>query len=365
MANGSSSRCSSLPTRRTRRPATSGSSPPTGRRAAPHYQHAGAGERRRLVARQPQHRFQHQTRGRRSRADLYSRSRRWRRGAAPHRSRHWSGESEVAPRRQGHSVRIGCLSPTPWMMRPTEKSPPSARPASTTSVCMSTSRCASGTSGWTTVSRPLLVQPLEPGAKPKDILSATALAHSAGFSGVPDSTSAGSSLAAIWSPDGKEVVFTATIERWNAASGHVGFHLYRMRPRAVAPSPAVVTPLAGEYDSAQFSADGKALFFKYAPAGRGDLSPAATEPRFLARAEATPPWWRATSIVSSLVYAITSDSHTVYLLAPEGRRKVSSESGRGRQTNRRDRARGRRLHRAGHSTESRQARAASPATAAP
>jgi dipeptidyl aminopeptidase/acylaminoacyl peptidase len=47
----------------------------------------------------------------------------------------------------------------------------------------------------------VLVQSLEPGAKPKDILSASALAHNTGFAGVADPMSAGSSLAPIWSPD--------------------------------------------------------------------------------------------------------------------------------------------------------------------
>jgi dipeptidyl aminopeptidase/acylaminoacyl peptidase len=162
----------------------------------------------------------------------------------------------------------------------------------------------------------LLVQALEPGAKPKDILSATALAHSAGFSGVPDSTSAGSSLAALWCPDGKEVVFTATIERWNAASGHVGFHLYRLAAGGGA-EPGVVTPLAGEYDSAQFSADGKALFFKYIPQDE--------EIYHLPRLSRVAwPGGGDTTLVARdfdrepAVYAITSDSHTVYLLAPDG-----------------------------------------------
>jgi dipeptidyl aminopeptidase/acylaminoacyl peptidase len=162
----------------------------------------------------------------------------------------------------------------------------------------------------------LLVQALEPGAKPKDILSATALAHSAGFSGVPDSTSAGSSLAAIWSPDGKEVVFTATLERWNAAFGHVGFHLYRLAADGGA-EPGIVTPLAGEYDSAQFSADGKALFFKYIPQDEEIYH----LPR-LSRV-AWPGGGDATLVARNFdrepaVYAITSDSHTVYLLAPDG-----------------------------------------------
>jgi dipeptidyl aminopeptidase/acylaminoacyl peptidase len=162
----------------------------------------------------------------------------------------------------------------------------------------------------------LLVQALEPGAKPKDILSATALAHSAGFSGVPDSTSASSSLAAVWSPDGKEVVFTATIERWNAASGHVGFHLYRLAAAGGA-EPGIVTPLAGEYDSAQFSADGKALFFKYIPQDEEIYHlPRLTRVSWPGGGDAT--------LVARdfdrepAVYAITSDSHTVYLLAPDG-----------------------------------------------
>jgi dipeptidyl aminopeptidase/acylaminoacyl peptidase len=165
----------------------------------------------------------------------------------------------------------------------------------------------------------LLVQSLEPGAKPKDILSATALARSAGFSGVPDSTSAGSSLAAIWSPDGKEVVFTATLERWNAAFGHVGFHLYRLTAAGGA-EPGIVTPLAGEYDAAQFSADGKALFFKYIPQD--------SEIYHLPRlSRVSWPGGGDAALVARdfdlepAVYAITPDSHTVYLLAPDGARE--------------------------------------------
>ena len=108
----------------------------------------------------------------------------------------------------------------------------------------------------------LLVQSLEPGSKPKDILSPTEFAHNNAFSGVPDPTSAGSSLEGIWSPDGKEVIFTATTERWNAAFGHVGFHLYRVNAEGGA-EPKVITPASGEYGSAQFSPDGHTLFFKF------------------------------------------------------------------------------------------------------
>ncbi len=30
-------------------------------------------------------------------------------------------------------------------------------------------------------------------------------------------------LAPVWSPDGKEIIFTATTERWNAAHARVNF----------------------------------------------------------------------------------------------------------------------------------------------
>jgi dipeptidyl aminopeptidase/acylaminoacyl peptidase len=162
----------------------------------------------------------------------------------------------------------------------------------------------------------LLVQSLVPGAKAKDILSPTALAHGGGFSGVPDPTSAGSSLASIWSPDGKEVVFTATTERWNASFGHVGFHLYRLNADGGA-EPRIVTPASGEYDEARFSADGKTLFFKYTPQN--------DEIYHLSRLSRVqwPAGGDATVVARDFdrevaVYALTPDSHLVYLLSPSG-----------------------------------------------
>jgi len=162
----------------------------------------------------------------------------------------------------------------------------------------------------------ILVQSLEPGAQPEDILSATAFAHTPGFSGVPDPTSAGSSLAAIWSPDGKEVVFSATVERWNAASGHVGFHLYRMRAEGGA-EPKILTPASGEYDAAQFAPDGKSLFFKYTLQDE--------EVWHMPRLSRLP--WPAGGTATVVapdfdrevaVFAVTPDSHTLYLLTPDG-----------------------------------------------
>src|SRR4029077_4952124 len=54
----------------------------------------------------------------------------------------------------------------------------------------------------------LLVQSVEPGSQPVDLLSGTALARTSGYSG--SETDSGVTLAPLWSPDGQEVIFTAT-----------------------------------------------------------------------------------------------------------------------------------------------------------
>ena len=106
----------------------------------------------------------------------------------------------------------------------------------------------------------LLVQPVD--SEPaKDILSPTALAHESGFYGAETDTSV--TLAPLWSPDGREILFVATTERWNAAFGHVHQHLYRMPATGGEPKPVGAAP--GEYQELRFSADGKSLYCKYSP----------------------------------------------------------------------------------------------------
>jgi dipeptidyl aminopeptidase/acylaminoacyl peptidase len=159
----------------------------------------------------------------------------------------------------------------------------------------------------------ILVQSLEPGSTPRDILSASALAHAAGFSGAETLSSV--TLAPLWSPDGREVVFTATTERWNAAFAPVGHHLYRVGAEGGA-EPAILSPQAGDYEDAAFSPDGKTLYFKYAPddaeiyqlARLSKLAwPAGGAARLVTR-----DFDRETAH-----YALTPDGKLVYLLVPE------------------------------------------------
>jgi dipeptidyl aminopeptidase/acylaminoacyl peptidase len=174
----------------------------------------------------------------------------------------------------------------------------------------------------------IMVQSLEPGSTPKDILSATALARTSGFSGTETDTSV--TLAPLWSPDGHEVVFTATTERWNAAFAQVGYHLYRVAADGGA-EPSVITPAAGEYGDATFSRDGKALFFKYAPedseiyrlAQLQKLAwPAGGQPTVVTR-----DFDRETAR-----YALTPDAKFAYLLVPDAANenlyRVSTEGGK-------------------------------------
>lgn len=159
----------------------------------------------------------------------------------------------------------------------------------------------------------IMVQQIESGSKPKDILSPTAFAHASGFSG--EETLSSVTLAPIWSPDGREVIFTATTERWTAAFAEVGHHLYRMNAEGGS-EPAIVSPDSGDYEEAKFAADGRALYFRYAPLDaevyhlarlRKVSWPAGGEARLVTR-----DFDRETAH-----FALTPDGKLVYLLVPE------------------------------------------------
>ncbi|HZO22381.1 MAG TPA: S9 family peptidase [Steroidobacteraceae bacterium] len=159
----------------------------------------------------------------------------------------------------------------------------------------------------------VIVQGLESGSSARDILSPTALAHQPGFSGVAGETAI--SLAPLWSPDGQEIVFTATTERWNAAFAHVGYRMYRM-PAAGGSEPRAITTASGQYAEAVFAPDGRSLFFKYAPEDN--------EVYHLERVErlAWPALGEPTLVTRDFDrevagYAPTADSRVLYLLTPE------------------------------------------------
>ena len=164
----------------------------------------------------------------------------------------------------------------------------------------------------------ILVQSLEAGSTPKDILSWTALAKTPGFSGSMGGAEGDTrvSLSPIWSPDGEEIIFSATIDRWKAAYSFVGYHLYRV-PATGTSEPKEVVAQSGEYGSAAFSPDGRWLFFLWEPQNQ--------EVYNLPRLEKTewPAAGAATLVARDLdrqvaKFAITPDSQTVYMLVSDG-----------------------------------------------
>jgi dipeptidyl aminopeptidase/acylaminoacyl peptidase len=163
----------------------------------------------------------------------------------------------------------------------------------------------------------ILVQSLAAGSTAKDILSGTALAKTPGFSGsLGQEGDTRVSLSPIWSPDGQEIVFSATTDRWQAAYSFVRHHLYRMAATGTS-EPREVVAQSGDYDSAAFSPDGRKLFFLWEPQNE--------EVYNLPRLESTewPAAGSATLVARDLdraveKFAITPDGHTVYALVGDG-----------------------------------------------
>lgn len=107
--------------------------------------------------------------------------------------------------------------------------------------------------------RHVFVQDAVPDAKAKDLLAGAKLVAAPGFSGIPNNS--GQELPAVWTPDGKGVVFTATDMRNQSAYASVKTDLYLVD--AAGGEPKKITGGEHSYSKPVFSPDGKTLFCLY------------------------------------------------------------------------------------------------------
>jgi dipeptidyl aminopeptidase/acylaminoacyl peptidase len=104
----------------------------------------------------------------------------------------------------------------------------------------------------------IFVQELSEGAKPVDLLAGTRLAASPGFAGLFNPTGSDQQLQPVWSPDGREIVFTALVNRDETMYAENESQLFRIG--AQGGEPAMITVRGASYGNPKFSADGKALY---------------------------------------------------------------------------------------------------------
>lgn len=164
----------------------------------------------------------------------------------------------------------------------------------------------------------VLVQGLEDGAKPKDLLAGTKLAAEKGFGGRIGSGS--DDIDAVWSPDGESVLFIASADRASAAFSETTLHIYSVKTSGG--EPKRLTEGDATYSRPTFSPDGKTLYALYEPIGPKVYNltrlaeipwPGGGNPRVL-----TGSFDRA---VGS--FAVSPDNKTIYLTAEdEGQEKI-------------------------------------------
>lgn len=158
----------------------------------------------------------------------------------------------------------------------------------------------------------VIVQSLEDGAKPKDLLAGTKLIAEKGFGG---RIGAGNEdIDAVWSPDGNAVLFVASTDRNAAAYSETTLQLYQVP--AAGGEPKQLTTTRGNYGRPTFSPDGKTLYATFEPVTDKVYNltrlaaldwPNGGQPKVL-----TASFDRA---VGS--FAVTPDSKTIYFTAEE------------------------------------------------
>lgn len=103
----------------------------------------------------------------------------------------------------------------------------------------------------------LLVQAAQVGAKAKDLFESTKLIGMPGFGGAMGET--GPSMNGTWSPDSRQIVFTATLNRNQAAYANVVSHLFAVSAEGGEPR-QLTTSMVDSYARPVFRPDGKALY---------------------------------------------------------------------------------------------------------
>jgi dipeptidyl aminopeptidase/acylaminoacyl peptidase len=101
----------------------------------------------------------------------------------------------------------------------------------------------------------LFVQEAKAGAKTRDLFAGTTLVESPGFGA--SNTDEGQSIHAEWSPDGASVVFTALVNRDEAARAPVRTQIFEVAPAGG--EPRNLTQDQRSYTQIQFAPGGKAL----------------------------------------------------------------------------------------------------------
>ena len=111
---------------------------------------------------------------------------------------------------------------------------------------------------WLDEKRPhVFVQELREGAAAVDVLKGSKLAESRGFAGIFQTTG-GQTLQAIWTPNGRGVVFAAYTNRDETMSAETESHLFIVP--AAGGEPRQVTEKGQSYSQPQFAPDAKALY---------------------------------------------------------------------------------------------------------
>jgi len=171
----------------------------------------------------------------------------------------------------------------------------------------------------------IMTQPIDGGAKAKDILAGTKLVAEPGFAGTGIGGEGGESINAEWSADGQWLVFAVTTGRNASAYSEVGTDLYRVR--AAGGEPERIAHGEGGYGSPHFSPDGRTLYATFGPNNKLPYNnerlvafdwPGMTNQRTIVG----PPFDRSIGD-----YTITGDGKTVYFTAEDaGLVKIYSAS---------------------------------------